>query len=530
MRCCFAAQEKPSSKSCPIWSDYSVKQQKCECQDGIGDLLRCTDDGYIVGLHGCSCTSYNWSSGITTIGFCLFGCNLFYDKSFEEPVNISALSSINTCSSYKRNGSLCGTCHKDSYPSVYSFSMDCIYCRHITLSWITFFMWTLVPLTIFYVVIMFLTVNLMSSKLSGYIIFSQSVSLPIVVRMMLLRKTNTSHFCIIFQIFGAIYGIWNLDFFRTFGSGICLGTNALITLFLDVAISLYPLLLLIITHKFVKLYGKNQVVAAILKPAVKLIMKFKSSGNIRTSMIDSFATFVYLINVKILNSCFDLLVPVRIYNLTDKQIVSSSRRLFYNADIVYFGADHRPYGITAIIVLIVLVLLPTLLLLLYPLKTFQKLLNRLLSPRWQLFLRTFLESFNGCYKDGTKESEKDCRYFAAFPFIIRITIFLFYAESCNASFLVFGSVLLTTYSLFLIIKEPFKDQYKYLQESYLLFNLLLSCSSVCYALYPYSHPGYQNFPYLVFIVVTISLTSPGVYMVIHFVYTIIRLLYKLLFK
>ena len=466
----FAVQGNPSSKSCPVWSLYNSKYDKCECYRGIGEHLRCNEEGYIVGLKGCSCSTYNWSSSVTTIGNCLYGCNLFHGTVFKAPIYISSIKST-SCGSYKRNGTLCGTCHKETYPAVYSFSMDCIYCKHVIFNWITFLAWSLIPVTIFYMIIILLSVNLMSSKLSGYIIFSQSIASPFIVRVLLLEHTDISHFRIFYQIFGAVYGIWNLDFLRTFSSGICLGTNSLVTLFLDIVIAIYPLCLIIFTHKCISIYGENKIVTAMLKPIVKYSKKFESR-KIQTSIIDSIATFVYLINIKVLNSCFDLLMPVNIYKLTDREIKNTSTRLFYDADIVYFGAAHKPYGITAVIVLIFFVLLPTLLLLVYPFKLVQKLFNLILSPRCQLFIRTFVESFNQCYKDGTRENENDCRYFAAFPFIIRITLFLIYLISPNGEALLFGSIVFTTGSLFLVISEPFKDQYKHLLDSYILFNFL----------------------------------------------------------
>ena len=516
VRDCYAVQGNPNSKSCPVWSSYI--NDACECYNGVGEHLRCNDEGHIVGLKGCSCSTYNLSSSVTTIGYCLYGCSPFHGISFETPINISSINST-MCGSYKRNGTLCGTCHEGTYPAVYSFSMTCINCKHLTFSWITFLVWSLVPVTIFYMVIMLLSENLMSSKLSGYIIFSQSIASPFIVRLLLLKN---SRFRTFYEILGAIYGIWNLDFLRTFSNGICLGTNSLVTLFLDIVIAIYPFILIIFTHKCINMYGENKIVTAMLKPIVKCTTKFKSR-KVKTSIIDSIATFVYLINIKILNSCFDLLVPVNIYMLTDREIKNTSTRLFYDADIVYFGAAHKPYGITAAIVVIFFVLFPTLLLLVYPFKILQKLLNLLLSSRCQLFVRTFVESFNRCYKDGTKENEKDYRYFAAFPFIIRITMFLFYLMSPNRGVFVFVAVALTMYSLFLVISEPFKGQYKHLLDSYVLFNILLACCGVSYDMYSNSYPGYYHTQFYVSVFVFISLTSPGVYIVIHFLYYTVAL-------
>ena len=519
----LAAQGKLSGKSCPVWSSYNANNDKCECHGKFVNYLRCNDEGYIAGMRGCLCNTLNRSSGVTTIGYCLYGCKYFEGKSFAAPTNISSIDST-WCGLYKRNGTLCGTCQEETYPAVYSFSMTCIYCKHVIFNWITFLVRSLVPVTIFYMIIILLSANLMSSKLSGYVMFSQSITSPFVARLLLLKHSKISRYNIAYQIFDTIYGIWNLDFLRTFSDGICLGTNSLVTSLLDIVIAIYPLCLIIFTHKCMNLYTENKIVTAI----GKFITKFRSTKN-QTSIIDSFATFIYLINIKILSSCVDLLMPVNIYKLTDRDAEYTSTRLYYDADVVYFGAAHKPYGITALIVLIFFVLLPTLLLLVYPFKIIQKLLNLLLSPRYQLIVRTFVESFNRCYKDGTRENEKDCRCFAAFPFIIRITILLLYLMSPNERALLFAAVVLTTYSLFLVICEPFKDQYKHLLDNYIFFNILLSSCCVSYTLY-FSYSRHHFVRFIFATLVVIGLTFPGVYVVIRFLYIVITNLFKLLAK
>ena len=141
VRACFAIQGSHSSTFGPVWSIYNANHNACECYRYIGDHLRCNDEGYIVGLKDCSCSTYNWSSSVTTIGNYICGCNPpFHGISFETP-NVSSIITTR-CDLCKRNGTLCGTCHRETYPAVYSFSMTCIYCKHLTFSWITFLVWS----------------------------------------------------------------------------------------------------------------------------------------------------------------------------------------------------------------------------------------------------------------------------------------------------------------------------------------------------------------------------------------------------
>ncbi len=48
-----------------------------------------------------------------------------------------------------------------------------------------------------------------------------------------------------------------LNFFRSFDLGICLGTGTLATLALDLALGVYPLLLMILSYIMIRLYDRN---------------------------------------------------------------------------------------------------------------------------------------------------------------------------------------------------------------------------------------------------------------------------------
>ena len=487
LKCCLVQGAEATNQSCGLFSSFDVN---CGSPKDICSLLSledCSDENCSVGRsHECMCATHDRNSTTTAVGFCYYGCSQPIDIDTalvpETSANASALSS-KLCGPYRRKGFLCGSCQEETYPAVYTFNMACIQCRNsVVYNWIRFVVWALVPLTIFYVVVMLLTINVMSSKLSGYIIFSQIVSPPVVMRKLLLKQNVTATFITSIKVFGAIYGIWNMDFLKTFNDGICLQTSTLVNTLLDILIAVYPLLLVLVTHKLVMLYDRSKLISAKCKPVLKIFSGYRSKRKKQTSLIDAIATFVYLINIKILNSCFDLLIPVEVYTLKSEGTVNCSTRLFYDADIVYFGPQHRAYGITAIVVLTLFVFLPTLLLLLYPLKIIQKLLNLLLLSRWQLALRTFVESFNGCYKNGTND-EKDFRCFAALPFAFRIVAFLFFLVTTDWVIVIYVSILLIVYVIIILVAEPFKEEYKHLMESHIFYKLLLSSICVCCTLY-----------------------------------------------
>ena len=94
---------------------------------------------------------------------------------------------------------------------------------------------------------------------------------------------------------------------------------------------------------------------------------------------------------------------VHVYTLDDK----SSTWLFYDPTLHYFKLVRDIYhAILALVFLVIFVIIPTLVLTLYPFQFFQRFLS-LFPLRWH-FLHAFIDSFQGCYKDGTKPVTVDC--------------------------------------------------------------------------------------------------------------------------
>ena len=159
-----------------------------------------------------------------------------------------------------------------------------------------------------------------------------------------------------------------------------------------------------------------------------------------------------------------------VYQLSSSGNISTSQKLYYDATIDYFGSTHLPYAILAVVVLVVFVLLPVLILMLYPFRWFQKILN-VLPVRWHV-LHTFMDSFQGCYKDGTEPGTRDCRWFVSFFFIVRCILFI---ASILTSYFPIGSIVLTLFALSLIVVQPFKTKFSHystINAIYLLFLAL----------------------------------------------------------
>ena len=94
---------------------------------------------------------------------------------------------------------------------------------------------------------------------------------------------------------------------------------------------------------------------------------------------------------------------------------------YYAANLSYFTEVHAIYGTMAVIIISVLCL-PPILLLLYPFSAFQVVLNKCISARWREAIRIlFVEYHQGYLRNGL-DGGRDCRYVAAWPFILQLLI------------------------------------------------------------------------------------------------------------
>ena len=158
--------------------------------------------------------------------------------------------------------------------------------------------------------------------------------------------------------------------------------------------------------------------------------------------------------MKFLNVSFDLLFPTAVYQLYPDHY-NYTLGLYYAADVEYFGSEHLPYGILAIIMLCVFVILPSTVLSLYPFAFFQKFLNLFPFP-WYI-LHTIVDSFYGCYKDGTQPGTRDYRWCLSIFFTIRLFQFLLYAIPDKVVYGLIYLLILVLLNTLMAVVQPFKS-------------------------------------------------------------------------
>ena len=502
--------------TCPTWFLRGTGNDTCKCGKDLDGIVVCYNTTQPVYLHRCYCMSHNQDMNTTVVGNCDYSCHqstVLYSPYFPLPSNVSKLEDT-VCSQFHREGQLCGRCNDKFAPPVYSYTLDCVQCLDYDNNWAKYLAVAFLPLTVFFVIAIIFRISATSGSMNAFILVSQISSTPNLLRS--LGKLTHCYQCYGMNIVSSLHGIWNLDFLRQLYKPFCLhpSMTTLQVLALDYAIAVFPLTFIVITYSLVELHNRNcRVIVWLWRPFHACCVRIRNQWNIKTSLIDAFATFILLSCVKFLNVSFGLLIPACLFDRHGKTI--GEKYLYFDGTIEYFGKEHLPYAIVAIIMLLVFVAFPCLLLCLFPCRCFQRFLVRYRLR--SLALTTFMDAFQGCYKDGTNNT-RDCRYFAPM-YLILLCVLSGSTAAVLSWFIIPATIfILITFAIIITIVRPYKSPVHNVINTSLILVFTLAATSVME-----QYQGLRKSPFkrLPEITATIAYCIPPVY-------GIGLLLYKLL--
>lgn len=475
----FSGKNCTSDNDCRPW--YYCHGGCCKCGAEHDGIMLCEEENYRSAVLSCHCITYD-NNG-TYVGSCIYRCaNEFqgelFDPVYSEILNDNSHDKVGnwvnnfSCGFLNRMGMLCGKCLDNHSTIAYSYELKCMECpeQDVHKNWIIYIAAAYSFLTVFYFVVLFLKVNVTSSCLHGFVFYSQAVAMPTNIRFILLALVQKPNFVLPSKLLLSIYGISNLDFFRTLYPQFCLNTSTLGTIALDYGLAIYPLMLILITFVLMKLHQRNfKPIVCVCKPFHNLFSKCHRNWDMQTSVVDAYATLFLLSFSKVLNVTFDLLAPTRVYKLNPhhKQMV-----VYNDANLKYFSREHMlPHGILGIIFLMLFIVVPVTLLLFYPCRRCRACLNS--TGLHGQYLQTFVNAFQGCYKDGSDDGKKDYRYFSAFYLILRILLFVVFGITLGTIFFAFAAAILLLFTLLVITVQPHKSEYSHYTKIDATFLLLL---------------------------------------------------------
>ena len=474
-----------------IWSQW-IPDANGEYPCGVDKIgvVQCDENDKYLKIHACYCIYWDQDTNESVVGSCLITCYYARNSSPFYPIERYSISNgtlfneavCSLSTSYvdtHREGRFCGRCKPLHGLAAYSYQYTiCVPCTDYGYkNWLKYFAVALLPLTVFYFLVVILRISVASSHLNGIVFALQCLVSPLMQRTFtgwfFSNSRNGSAFIGVYKISISILGVVNLDFFRGVYPSFCLHPqlNIIHILFLDYIVALYPFILIFITYVLLTLYDRNyRFIKLAWKPFKYLLACYQRQWNIQTSLIETFATFILLSSTKILSVSFDLLTFTIAYDEKGTEI--KKKFLFYDANIEYFGHDHLPFAVLALLIGFVFVFLPFLLLVLYPCRCFQRCLN-CLGWRCQT-LHIFMDAFQGSYKI----EPYDLRYFSAFYLLLRF-LFLIIVELVPSFFAIptLAITMLLSALVFTIFK-PYKKSSQ--NKTDIIFMLLAALYFLTY--------------------------------------------------
>ena len=282
---------------------------ECQCRSlkKYDDIVTCDEDSGRLSVLDCNCVTYDNATGQIVAGSCFENCmHISKHLHDERYIQLDDVNNRMCENSSHRGGRLCGKCLPGLRPLAYSFNITCVNCTEGNKNLWKFFLVVFAPITVFYFIVLFFKINATSSYLHGFVLFSQAVSVPTLGRLIILAINSgqeSAKLSISVKILISFFGFWNLDFFRMALPGICLDMSPLSVRALDYTIAIYPVFLTILSYILIEMHDRNfRLFVFIWSPFRCLFTLFRRHWDVRTSVIDAYATFYFLSFFKILSS------------------------------------------------------------------------------------------------------------------------------------------------------------------------------------------------------------------------------------
>ena len=421
------------------------------------------------------CMTYDNDSTIS-IGFCpyfdLRNYNITKPGYISLPDNISELNDF-MCGPMNRKGLVCSECIDGYGPSVTSTKFRCSDCSNAWYGVPLYLLLELVPVTVFYLVLLLFQINLTSAPMIIFILYSNFILLFIRFNFINFDELQVEQ-----KIIAIFYSLWTLDFFRFIVPPFCVAPNLKIihVLYLQTVSAVFPFVLIGITWLCIKLHSRNfKIVTQPWQLLERVIVKrFNITWTSGRTVIDTFSTFFLLTFSKI---TLVLLLPLypssRVYHLsvvntkglppTDDACLALS-----DPSISIINVENLPFVIISAFIFLFAILPPVLFLALYPIQRFRALLLKCLPVRYIGPLNIFADKFYRCYRDGLKGG-RDMRSLASFYFFIILLSYSLWSIESTQFFLV--GTLFGGCSIFIAIVQPYKKKYMSVIDTFILANI-----------------------------------------------------------
>lgn len=440
----------------------------------LGDIVR--ENGNLSAMELGYCMTYDDYKNMTYLISCPYdiaqshtelvrGQRLLLDTTLDE------LNSF-TCHQFNRHDMHCATCSENYGQSIFTMDLGCYSCNKAYSGWGLYLFFEVVPMTVFLIIILFLRLSPTKPSIKSFVLFSQLIifclSLNYEPPYKHIFKSKASS---LVSIIKTCYGFWNLDFFRSLVPPFCVekNLNNLEVLSFHYLSIVYPSMLTVIAWIIVDLHERGcRPVVRVWKPFQSYLSHYSVTNNPKRMIVTFFATVILLSYTKVIYISANLLNVATAHTVCGRNDIKGG--MFLQPDIKYFSRQHTPFLLLACVMFFTFVVMPLLILLLYPIGCVQDRLKSFCVKRANI--QMFVEVFQECYSDGS-DGTNDRRLFSSLYLFHRIVVILVLVKTAGS---ITGYILIAilhgiVVGLLFALKPYKKDAYNYLD---ILFFLIFA--------------------------------------------------------
>ena len=500
---------------CPPWS-VTVNNNEtinCKCNSTHGRVV-CDENSDTSKIFFAYCMTYDEVNNSIAIGMCPYHYHKPDAKGLyvKLPQNVCDVNEF-MCGGLNRTGLLCSNCKAGMGPAVFSYTLPCLKCLDGGYGWLLYMFLATFPTTVMFLVVIICQIRITAAPMNALVFACQVLVSMVNVNPHYYTDDIPKPSYYLTKFFLSVYGVFNLDFFRYIIPHFCVSSTMTATqaLSLEYIVAFYPLFLITVFYICIQLHARGcKPLVYLWRPFHKCCACISQNWSPSESLIHSFAAFLLLSYSKILCVSFTLLHNSSISTQDNSGERGGSLVSYYDANVPYFSTQHRPFLILAISIFAIFIVLPVLILLLYPTRVFQRCIG-CCSTRWHA-LRAFVDAFQGHYKDGTNGTP-DWRYFSGLYLVFRILAIATHTVPTTLYSVAYRVTCYSSASLFFGLLQPYKEKWiNYIDSiGFMLF-------SVGEFLAVYDEKGTRTF-FLIDVLAVVPL-----------VYIIVYTSYKLLFQ
>ena len=415
-----AAGDNNSNYSCPLWQYRPHEDQPCRFGEDINGALVFSE--HKVYLRFDYVMSWDNRSNQLVVAYSRYGYhnNTEYLRGYSlVPSDITEVTTA-MCKPNNREDFLCEKCLPNYGSSAYW--SKCSKCNHSLLVALAIFISTkLFPIVVLFLLIMTFRIDVTQGPMLGYILYCQvHVLVDREVSPLFYHYIKHRHIIMDASLYAS--AVWNLDFLQITRiiPPFCISPHLWdydILLLNNISV-LLPLCLVVLTYLFIELHARNVLIAVYCwKPFHNCFVKVRRNWSATDSVIHAYAS-LFLLSFPLLNyNAYQILKSTDVYDVSG---VIYRNVLVNHPSIHVYTLKYIYYGTITFMLLFFFGVCPSLLLLLYSIQLCRRKLQRCCSQRLVIGLNTFVETFQGPFKNGCNET----RDYRILPGIVACAVLL----------------------------------------------------------------------------------------------------------